>query len=103
MAIVLAARRPDLVACLVLAEANLDARPRATAGSSGIAAFTEEELVHGGGFARVLWRVGPRWAAAMRLADRVAPHRTASPLLRERSGHARTAALVARSAHLPAG
>ena len=66
-------------------------------------AFTEEELVHGGGFARVLWRVGPRWAAAMRLADRVAPHRTASPLLRERSGHARTAALVARSAHLPAG
>ncbi|MDX3235530.1 alpha/beta hydrolase [Streptomyces sp. ME03-5709C] len=82
VAIVLAARRPDLVAGLVLAEANLDARPPVTAGSSGIAAFSEEEFVNGGGFARVLERVGPMWAATMRLADPVALHRSASSLVR---------------------
>jgi pimeloyl-ACP methyl ester carboxylesterase len=82
VAIVLAARRPDLVARLVLAEANLDAHPPVTAGSSGIAGFTEEEFVHGGGFARVLDRVGPLWAATMRLADPVALHRSATALMR---------------------
>lgn len=82
VAIVLAARRPDLVARLVLAEANLDPRPPVTAGSSGIAAFTEKEFVHGGGFVRVLDRVGPKWGATMRLADPVALHRSAMGLMR---------------------
>ncbi|MDX3071481.1 alpha/beta hydrolase [Streptomyces sp. MI02-7b] len=82
VAIVLAARRPDLVASLVLAEANLDPRPPETAGSSGIAAFTEEEFVHGGAFERVLERVGPKWGATMRLADPVALHRSAAGLIR---------------------
>jgi pimeloyl-ACP methyl ester carboxylesterase len=76
VAIVLAHRRPDLVARLVLTEANLDAFPPPTAGSSGIASYTEEEFVDGG-YARVLAKVGPLWAATMRLADPTALHRTA--------------------------
>ncbi|MFE0510358.1 alpha/beta fold hydrolase [Streptomyces sp. NPDC058964] len=81
VAIVLAHRRPDLVSRLVLAEANLDAFPPATAGSSGIAAYGEEEFVNGG-YARVLEKVGPLWAATMRLADPRALHRTAVGLRR---------------------
>jgi pimeloyl-ACP methyl ester carboxylesterase len=54
VAIVLAARRPDLVGRLVLAEANLDPDPPVTAGSSGIAAYAERDFVHGGGRAEVL-------------------------------------------------
>ncbi|MEU1075631.1 MULTISPECIES: alpha/beta hydrolase [unclassified Streptomyces] len=82
VAIVLAARRPDLVSRLVLTEANLDPNPAPTAGSSGIASYTEDDFVHGGGFAAVLERVGPLWAATMRLADPRALHRTALGLVR---------------------
>ncbi|MEU1181856.1 alpha/beta hydrolase [Streptomyces sp. NPDC005820] len=81
VAIVLAHRRPDLVARLVLTEANLDAAPPLTAGSADIASFTEEEFLDGG-YARVLDRVGPMWAATMRLADPRALHRSAVALRR---------------------
>ncbi|WP_406011521.1 alpha/beta hydrolase [Streptomyces sp. NBC_00637] len=81
VAVVLAHRRPDLVARLVLTEANLDCFPPPTAGSSGIASYTEEEFVRGG-YARVLDKVGPMWAATMRLADPRALHRTAVGLRR---------------------
>ncbi|MFF8909007.1 alpha/beta fold hydrolase [Streptomyces olivaceoviridis] len=76
VAVVLAHRRPDLVSRLVLTEANLDAFPPPTAGSSGIAAYREDEFVEGG-HARVLEAVGPLWAATMRLADPRALHRSA--------------------------
>ncbi|POX60027.1 alpha/beta hydrolase [Streptomyces sp. Ru62] len=76
VAVVLAHRRPDLVSRLVLTEANLDAFPPPTAGSSGIAAYREDEFVEGG-YARVLEAVGPLWAATMRLADPRALHRSA--------------------------
>ncbi|QJS13302.1 alpha/beta hydrolase [Streptomyces argyrophyllae] len=76
VAVVLAHRRPDLVSRLVLTEANLDAFPPPTAGSSGIAAYGEDEFVEGG-YARVLETVGPLWAATMRLADPRALHRSA--------------------------
>ncbi|MFF6984410.1 alpha/beta fold hydrolase [Streptomyces sp. NPDC008343] len=82
VAIVLAHRRPDLVARLVVTEGNLDRFPAPTAGSSGIASYTEEEFVRGGGFARVLAHVGPDWAATMRLADPLALHRSATHLVR---------------------
>lgn len=82
VAIVLAARRPDLVSRLVLTEANLDPNPVPSAGSSGIASYSEDDFVHGGGFAAVLDRVGPLWAATMRLADPLALHRTALGLVR---------------------
>ncbi|MEV6405628.1 alpha/beta hydrolase [Streptomyces bobili] len=81
VAIVLADRRPDLVARLVVTEANLDAFPPSTAGSSGIASWTEEEFVDGG-HARVLEKVGPLWAATMRLADPRGLHRSAVRLRR---------------------
>ncbi|MVO85814.1 alpha/beta fold hydrolase [Streptomyces sp. p1417] len=81
VAIVLADRRPDLVARLVLTEANLDAHPPGTAGSSRIAAYEEEHFV-GEGHARVLEQAGPLWAATMRLADPVALHRSATGLVR---------------------
>ncbi|MGW1241413.1 alpha/beta fold hydrolase [Streptomyces bobili] len=81
VAIVLAHRRPDLVARLVVTEANLDAFPPSTAGSSGIASWTEEEFVDGG-HARVLEEVGPLWAATMRLADLRGLHRSAVGLRR---------------------
>lgn len=76
VALVLAHRRPDLVSRLVLTEANLDPSPAPTAGSSTIASFDEDEFV-AGGFAQVLERVGPTWAATMRLADPRGLHRTA--------------------------
>ncbi|MFG2950425.1 alpha/beta fold hydrolase [Streptomyces adustus] len=76
VAIVLARRRPDLVSRLVLTEADLDACPPVTAGSSGIAGYEEDDFVDGG-HARVLERVGPLWAATMRLADPRALHRSA--------------------------
>ncbi|MEU9588953.1 alpha/beta fold hydrolase [Streptomyces sp. NPDC048219] len=81
VAVVLAHRRPDLVARLVLTEANLDACPPPTAGSSGIAAHEEEDFVNGA-HARVLESVGPQWAATMRLADPRALHRSAVGLRR---------------------
>lgn len=82
VAIVLAHRRPELVSRLVLVEANLDPYPSVKAGSSGIASYTEEEYVENGGHARVLDKVGPSWAATMRLADPRALHRTAIGLAR---------------------
>lgn len=87
VAIVLAHRRPESVSRLVLAEANLDPAPPVTAppvtvGSSGIAGYSEEEFVHGGGYAAVLERIGWLWRATMRLADPVALHRSASGLVR---------------------
>ncbi|WP_405631379.1 alpha/beta hydrolase [Streptomyces sp. NBC_00016] len=81
VAVVLAHRRPDLVARLVLTEANLDPFPPPSAGSSGIASYTEEEFVDSG-YARVLGKVGPMWAATMRLADPRALYRTAVGLRR---------------------
>ncbi|MBC2900059.1 alpha/beta fold hydrolase [Streptomyces cupreus] len=81
VAIVLAHRRPELVSRLVLAEANLDAFPPPTAGSSGIASYEEDAFVDGA-HARVLEKVGPLWAATMRLADPRALHRTAVGLIR---------------------
>jgi pimeloyl-ACP methyl ester carboxylesterase len=63
-------------------EANLDPYPPVKAGSSGIASYTEEEYVENGGHARVLDKVGPSWAATMRLADPRALHRTAIGLAR---------------------
>jgi pimeloyl-ACP methyl ester carboxylesterase len=82
VAIVLAYRRPDLVARLTVTEANLDPDPPVRAGGSGIAAYSEEEFVHGGGCARVLDRVGPVWSATMRLADPLGLHRSAWGLIR---------------------
>ncbi|MFF9896860.1 alpha/beta fold hydrolase [Streptomyces longispororuber] len=81
VAIVLARRRPDLVARLVVTEANLDPHPPSTAGSSGIALYEEDDFVSAG-HARVLERVGPVWAATMRLADPRALHRSATGLVR---------------------
>ncbi|MFC9295899.1 alpha/beta fold hydrolase [Streptomyces sp. NPDC057011] len=78
VAIVLADRHPDLVSRLVLVDANLDPQPRSpgTAGSSGIASYTEEEFL-AGGWAEVRDRVGAHWWATMRLADRTALYRSA--------------------------
>ncbi|WP_369244852.1 alpha/beta fold hydrolase [Streptomyces sp. R41] len=82
VAIVLAHRRPELVSRLVLTEANLDPYPPLAAGSSGIASYEEDDYVDNGGHARVLEKVGPSWAATMRLADPRALHRTATGLRR---------------------
>ncbi|MFD1657763.1 alpha/beta fold hydrolase [Streptomyces caeni] len=82
VAVVLAHQRPDLVSRLVLIEANLDPHPPLGAGSSGIAAYTEDEYVDDGGHARVLEKIAPTWAATMRLADPLALHRTAVHLVR---------------------
>jgi pimeloyl-ACP methyl ester carboxylesterase len=81
VAIVLAHRRPELVSRLVLTEADLDAFPPPTAGSSGIASHTEEAFTDGA-HARVLESVGPLWAATMRLADPLGLHRSAVGLRR---------------------
>jgi pimeloyl-ACP methyl ester carboxylesterase len=79
VAIVLAARHPELVARLVLVDANLDPAPvvgKPRVGPSGIAAHTEEEFVTGG-WQQVRDRVGPHWWSTMRLAGREALHRSA--------------------------
>ncbi|MFH8974515.1 alpha/beta fold hydrolase [Streptomyces sp. NPDC017890] len=81
VAVVLAHRRPELVSRLVLPEANLDASPPPTAGSSRIASYKEDDFVDHG-HARVLESVGPVWAATMRLADPRALHRSAVGLRR---------------------
>ncbi|MEH0981400.1 alpha/beta fold hydrolase [Micromonospora sp. CPCC 205556] len=80
VAIVLAHRRPDLVGRLVLVEANLEPSPAPKVGGSGINAYTEAEFL-AGGFAETLDRVGPLWAATMRLADPVGLHRSAVHLV----------------------
>jgi pimeloyl-ACP methyl ester carboxylesterase len=84
VAIVLAARHPRLVSRLVLIDANLDPIPLTpgSSGSSGIAAYSEEEFVTGGGWEEVRDRVGPHWWSTMRLAGREALHRSAFHLTR---------------------
>ncbi|MFJ7267221.1 alpha/beta fold hydrolase [Streptomyces sp. NPDC099050] len=78
VAIVLADRHPHLVSRLVLVDANLDPTPPdpAVAGSSGLATYTEQEFL-AGGWAEVRDRVGAHWWSTMRLAGRVALHRSA--------------------------
>ncbi|GLX18462.1 alpha/beta fold hydrolase [Streptomyces lavendulae] len=78
VAIVLAARHPRLVSRLVLVDANLDPQPPTpgTAGSSGLASYTEEEFL-AGGWAEVRDRVGAHWWSTMRLAGRTALYRSA--------------------------
>ncbi|BFO14218.1 hypothetical protein SHKM778_06060 [Streptomyces sp. KM77-8] len=82
VAVVLAARHPELVSRLVLVDANLDPLPRVPGalGSSGIAAFTEEEFV-AGGWREVRDRAGAPWWSTMRLAGLEALHRSASHLV----------------------
>lgn len=81
VALVLARLRPELVSRLVLTEANLDAAPPAAAGSTWIDAYEEDDFV-AGSHTRVLDKVGPLWAATMRLADPRALHRSAAWLRR---------------------
>ncbi|MBV6700756.1 alpha/beta fold hydrolase [Kitasatospora aureofaciens] len=83
VAIVLAHRHPELVAKLVLVDANLDpiAPVAQRPGSSGIASYTEEEFL-AGGRAEVAERVGPFWWATMRLAGPEALYRSALHLAR---------------------
>ncbi|MCM1964977.1 alpha/beta fold hydrolase [Streptomyces sp. G1] len=78
VAIVLADRHPHLVSRLVLVDANLDPAPPGPApvGSSGLATYTEQEFL-AGGWAEVRDRVGAHWWSTMRLAGRVALHRSA--------------------------
>jgi pimeloyl-ACP methyl ester carboxylesterase len=81
VATVLAARHAELVANLILVDANLD--PQAPGpvqpGSSGIASYTEESFVSDG-WKEVRDRVGPHWWSTMRLADPRGLHRTAVSL-----------------------
>ncbi|MFJ4467278.1 alpha/beta fold hydrolase [Streptomyces sp. NPDC089424] len=83
VAIVLAARHPQLVSSLVLVDANLDPISPAlgSAGSSGIAAYSEEEFL-AGGWEEIGDRAGPQWWSTMRLAGREALHRSAVHLTR---------------------
>ncbi|WP_324606696.1 alpha/beta fold hydrolase [Kitasatospora azatica] len=80
VAIVLASRHPELVARLVLADANLDpVAPARRPGSSGLATYTEQEFL-AGGWREVREAVGPHWWSTMRLAGRTALHRSAVEL-----------------------
>ena len=82
VAIVLAARHPRLVASLLLLDANLDAAPPVpVATSSAIATWQEKDFLEIG-LTKTLERVGPHWAATMRLAGPVALHRSAVNLAR---------------------
>ncbi|MDT6986323.1 alpha/beta fold hydrolase [Streptomyces lusitanus] len=83
VAVVLAARHPELVSRLVLVDANLDplAPEPGALGSRGIAAYGEEEFV-AGGWREVRDRAGELWWSTMRLAGREALHRSAVHLVR---------------------
>ncbi|MFF5125386.1 alpha/beta fold hydrolase [Streptomyces syringium] len=83
VAIVLAARHPQLVSRLVLVDANLDPLPRTpgSGGSSGIAAYSEQEFLTDG-WQEVRDRAGAHWWSTMRLAGREALHRSATQLIR---------------------
>ncbi|MFB6619310.1 alpha/beta fold hydrolase [Streptomyces sp. NPDC056367] len=76
VAIVLAARHPELVSRLLLVDANLDPTPPVPGVGSGIAAYTEEEFL-AGGWTEVRDRVGAHWWATMRLAGRTGLYRSA--------------------------
>jgi len=82
VAIVLAARRPDLVGSLVVVEPNLDPLPTAPGqlDSSGIAHYAEQDFVDRG-YNRTLALVGDTWRATMRLCDPLALHRSAVGLV----------------------
>ncbi|WP_307671373.1 alpha/beta fold hydrolase [Streptomyces sp. V2I9] len=84
VAIVLATRHPHLVSRLVLVDANLDpiAPLRGANGSSGIAAYSEEDFLDGG-WEEVRDQAGPSWWSTMRLTGREALHRTATHLVRD--------------------
>ena len=77
VAVVLAARHPELVSRLVLVDATLDPVPpvRGAAGPSGIASYTEEEFL-AGGWAEMRDLVGAHWWSTMRLAGRTALYRS---------------------------
>jgi pimeloyl-ACP methyl ester carboxylesterase len=81
VAIILATRHPDLVANLILVDANLDPYPPAPVrpGTSGLASYTETDFVEYG-WKEVRDRVGPHWWSTMRLADLHGLHRTAVSL-----------------------
>ncbi|MGW2637550.1 alpha/beta fold hydrolase [Streptomyces sp. NPDC001348] len=83
VAILLAARHPRLVSRLVLVDANLDPLPRrpGSGGSSGIAAYSEEEFL-AGGWQEIRRLAGPHWWSTMRLAGREALYRSALHLTR---------------------
>ncbi|MFD7835408.1 alpha/beta fold hydrolase [Streptomyces sp. NPDC059761] len=83
VAIVLAARHPRLVSRLVLVDANLDPilPLPASSGSSGIAAYSEQEFLTYG-WEEVRDRAGAHWWSTMRLAGREALHRSAVHLTR---------------------
>ncbi|MFE2356695.1 alpha/beta fold hydrolase [Streptomyces parvulus] len=83
VAVVLAARHPRLVSRLVVVDGNLDPVPPAlgSAGSGGIAAYSEEEFL-AGGWEEVRDRAGSLWWSTMRLAGREALHRSAVHLAR---------------------
>ena len=82
VAVVLAARHPQLVSGLVLVDANLDpVEPAPRPGSSWIASFTEQEFL-ADGREEVRRAVGPLWWATMRLAGPQALHRSAVHLAR---------------------
>jgi pimeloyl-ACP methyl ester carboxylesterase len=77
IAIVLAARRPDLVGRLVVAEANLDPLPPDPAGlGSQRISFQTEAAFVAGGFAAML-DANPGWRTTARLCDSLAIHRSA--------------------------
>jgi pimeloyl-ACP methyl ester carboxylesterase len=83
VAVVLAARHPQLVSRLVLVDANLDPLtpvPGAP-GSSGIAALSEPEFL-AGGWQGIRDLAGPHWWSTMRLAGLEALHRSAVHLTR---------------------
>ncbi|MFF7904004.1 hypothetical protein ACFZCV_35435 [Streptomyces sp. NPDC007920] len=68
---------------VVLVDVNLDPIPPApgSAGSSGIAAYSEEEFL-AGGWEEARDRAGSHWWSTMRLAGREALHRSAVHLTR---------------------
>jgi pimeloyl-ACP methyl ester carboxylesterase len=81
IAIVLAAHRPELVARLVVIEANLDPLPRSTTGlgSQRISSMTEEEWVATG--YDHLTATEPDWRPTLRLCGAAAVHRSAVGLI----------------------
>ncbi|MEV6103507.1 alpha/beta hydrolase [Streptomyces sp. NPDC051940] len=84
LAIVLAARHPGLVSRLLVVDGNLDARrpERGGVGSWGIASYSEEEFVRGGGWEEFAELAGSEWWATLRLCGREAVYRSSVHLAR---------------------
>ncbi|MDF4251351.1 alpha/beta hydrolase [Streptomyces sp. WMMB303] len=80
VALALAARRPELVGALVLAEANL--RPGGGAWSRKIVAWPEEEFATRGMAEFTAGESDPGYLATLRAADPLAVHRSAVGLVR---------------------